>query len=282
MPGACLRLGVHSSDALCPPSARRLQVTSVSSLDPTVRAHGARETRPRFASGRNQTVLRCTEPSPLPGKQPPPRSEAWGFPAPPLPPALRSGELRPGPVTRPHRKGRCPRYDPPAAGRTLGHGGTAERRRWQRSPARPLIGHAPNGSSPQGPPGSHAPPRSRATGRTRIGDGPQEPEAAAVTRPRATQQVPSGGGTARARQEAPPPGRGGGVGCRSDRWAGGRAGVRGVSATPPRRRRRMSQRLPGEQQAAPPGQVWAELGPACLLSSRRRAAARDGRSGTAT
>lgn len=191
-------------------SARRLQVTFVSSLDPTVRAHGARETRPRFASGRNQTVLRCTEPSPLPGKQPPPRSEAWGFPAPPLPPALRSGELRPGPVTRPHRKDRCPRYAARPGGRSgtavprSGGGGSAPRQD-------PLIGHAPNGSSPQGPQGSHAPPRSRATGRTRIGDGPQEPEAAAVTRPRAAQQVPSGGGTARARQEAPPPGRGAGL-----------------------------------------------------------------------
>lgn len=85
---------------------------------------------------------------------------------------------------------------------------------------------------------------------------------AAVTLTPAARQAPSGG--ARAWQEAPPPGRGGGAGWRSDRWAGGRAGVRGVSATPPRRRRRMSQRLPGEQQAAPPGQVAVGRGSARL------------------
>lgn len=101
-------------------------------------------------------------------------------------------------------------------------------------------------------------------GRTRVGDGPREPEVAAVTLSPAS----GGDGGARARQEAPPSqAEGAGLAGGATVGPGAEPVVRGVSATPPRRRRRMSQRLPGEQQAAPPGQVGAGLGSARLPSA---------------
>lgn len=110
----------------------------------------------------------------------------------------------------------------------------------------------PTGPGPgPGPPGSrsgHTPPVEG--GRTRTARGRREPEVAAVT------PTPADAGRRRycacvAGSPAPGAGCGATVGPEAEPVS---------AASPPRRRGTMSQRLPGEQQAAPPGQVGAGRG----------------------
>lgn len=77
----------------------------------------------------------------------------------------------------------------------------------------------------------------------------REPEVAAETVARSVLPIPNGGSACAREGGSPAPRlRGRGCGQRSERWAGGRGAVSGLSATPPRRCGRMRQRLPEEQQ----------------------------------